>query len=189
MTVFLNVSNPILDFLNDVTDTQNNIPPRVVPGTALAWSIDPGPDGTQFLSIPIQGSDKKNEIRLNSMVVHDLSQILFSQGIDGFLSITTQKTPEINIDGTQTPTLDFAGANGLYYWELFFQVPFLVGHSLSTQQQFDLAKKWYEYIFNPTISKKNWDLVAQEDSNDKYWRFLGLRSQYNTTLQTELNEP
>ena len=187
--VFLNINSTVLSFVNSVKDLQNNMPPRVVPGTALSWSIDPGPDGTQFLSIPIQNSNKKKEIRLNSMVAHDLSQVLFSQGLDGFLSITTQKTPEINIDGTQTPTLDFAGANGLYYWELFFQVPFLVGHSLSTQQQFDLAKKWYEYIFNPTISKKNWDLVAQEDPNDKYWRFLGLRSQYNTVLQTELDEP
>jgi len=57
---------------------------------------------------------------------------------------------------------------------------------LQTQQQFELAKKWYEYIFKPTVAKKDWDLLDQEDPNDKYWRFLGLRSQYNPILQKEL---
>ena len=179
----IHVSVIIADTANIQNVTNSQFLPSMHP-----WTIDLGPDGTQFLSIPIEGSDDKNEIRLNSLVALDLGPILFSEGIDGFLSIPTQLTPEINIDGTKTDTLDFAGANGMYYWEIFFHTPFLVAHTLSTQQQFSLAKKWYEYIFNPTISKNNWNLLDKEDPNDKYWRFLELRSQYNPNLQTELHE-
>ena len=187
------LSNRALDYLGLITG-QENLQPHVVAGTDLTWTtdftwtIDPGPDGTQFLTIPIQDSTNQY-IRLNSMVVPELSSILFSQGIDGFLTLDTQKTPEINIDGSKTPTLDFAGSNGLYYWEIFFHLPFLVGHILNTQQQFELAKQWYAYIFNPTMNQKFLNLLDKDDPNDKYWQFLGLRAQYNPTLKTELNDP
>jgi Tc toxin complex TcA C-terminal TcB-binding domain/Neuraminidase-like domain/FHA domain/Putative peptidoglycan binding domain len=37
----------------------------------------------------------------------------------------------------------------IYNWELFFHAPFLIANSLSTNQQFQLAKQWYEYVFDP----------------------------------------
>ena len=117
----------------------------------LDWSIVTGPDkSTQFLAIP-GPTGQPSYIRLNDTVVQQLSSLLFGEGMEGLLALHTQYTPEVNMDGSQTPTLDFAGANGLYYWELFFHMPFLVAHSLSTQQQFEQAKQWYDYIFNPTI--------------------------------------
>lgn len=180
------LSNRNLEFLGVVVATPPSVPPRVIPSIDLTWTIELGPDGTQFLAIPIQNSTNKQYIRLNSMVVRKLSRILFRDGMDRFLSIYTQQTSEVNIDGSNTPTLDFAGPNGLYYWEIFFHMPFLVAHSLSTQQQFSLAKKWYEYIFNPTMNKK--DLIDNKEPDDKYWQFLCLRAQYNPTLRTELQQ-
>jgi peptidoglycan hydrolase-like protein with peptidoglycan-binding domain len=50
----------------------------------------------------------------------------------------------------------------IYNWELFFHAPFLIAESLSKNQRFDEAKKWYEYIFNPTsatsdpVPKRYW---------------------------------
>lgn len=118
----------------------------------LDWSIVTGPDeSTQFLAIPGPTGQPLQYIRLNDTVVQQLSSLLFGEGMEGLLALRTQYTPEVKMDGTKTPTLDFAGANGLYYWELFFHMPFLVAHSLSTQQQFEQAKQWYDYIFNPTI--------------------------------------
>jgi hypothetical protein len=184
-TIISDLPNNALSFLN-IAVKPTSLPANVVPGLALTWSIDTGPDSTQFLTIP--ASNAKQEIRLTSPVVYKLSRILFSQGLNTFLSLATQETPEVNIDGSKTATLDFISANALYYWELFFHMPFLVAHSFSTQQQFELAKSWYEYIFNPTIPQKDWNLLTDEAVNDKYWRFLQLRSFYNPTLQTELNE-
>ena len=140
-----------VDFWRSYTDILKNdrIPTLEL---QLNWSIVTGPDkSTQFLSIPGPTGQPSQYIRLNDTVVQQLSSLLFGEGMKGLLALHTQYTPEVNMDGSQTPTLDFAGANGLYYWELFFHMPFLVAHSLSTQQQFEQAKQWYDYIFNPTI--------------------------------------
>ena len=182
------LNNDVLEFLKTVQGNQEHTIPQIVPSLDLSWRINLGADGSQFLAIPIEGENGKNEIRLNSMVVYQLSRILLAQGMDGFLSLSTQKISEIDLKGKKTPTLDFAGANGLYYWELFFHMPFLVANSLSIQQQFESAKKWYEYIFNPSIPKKDWDINNGEEPNDKYWRFLMLRAKYNSTLQEELKD-
>ena len=50
----------------------------------------------------------------------------------------------------------------LHNWELFFHVPFLIANSLSTNQQFQLAKHWYEYVFHPAAGST--DPVPQ-----RYW--------------------
>jgi Tc toxin complex TcA C-terminal TcB-binding domain/Neuraminidase-like domain/Putative peptidoglycan binding domain len=34
-------------------------------------------------------------------------------------------------------------------WEIFVHAPFQIANALSTNQQFDDARRWYEYIFNP----------------------------------------
>ena len=100
-------------------------------------------------------------IRLNSTSIHALSQNLFARGVDGLYNLSAQYTPEDSFQALEpkkdiikpwpTETLDFGGANGLYYWELFFHVPFLVANRLNTEQQFQEARKWYQYIYNPTI--------------------------------------
>ena len=52
--------------------------------------------------------------------------------------------------------IDFKSNAGyaLYNWELFYHVPFLIANSLSTNQQFEQAKRWYEYVFTPTGGAK-----------------------------------
>jgi hypothetical protein len=49
-----------------------------------------------------------------------------------------------------------------YNWELFFHAPFLIANALSTNQQFDAARRWYEYIFNPRGS-------SSESIPQRYW--------------------
>ncbi len=52
--------------------------------------------------------------------------------------------------------IDFNANAGyaLYNWELFYHVPFMIANSLSTNQQFEAAKRWYEYVFTPTGGAK-----------------------------------
>lgn len=133
--------------------------------------------------------------RLKSRAVEDLSKLLLTGDIDNLLTIQAQRTNEklfsdLNPDSNIIPrtswpsdSIDFfQGGMSMYYWEIFFHAPFLIARTLHNQQQFALAKKWYEYIFNPSISKSSWGLEIGEDVNDKYWRFLGLRSKYNPGL-------
>ncbi|MCB0851785.1 MAG: hypothetical protein KDD63_06175, partial [Bacteroidetes bacterium] len=55
--------------------------------------------------------------------------------------------------------LDFFGANGLYYWEMFFHAPFLIAQTFNTEQKFEEAKEWYEYIYDPTAISDYWKFL------------------------------
>ncbi|MEM9218659.1 MAG: hemopexin repeat-containing protein [Cyanobacteria bacterium P01_F01_bin.150] len=129
-------------------------------------------------------------IRLSSMTGSQLSQILFIDGIDGLMRRSNQEIDELpTFTLNQAPAksstedaiirvapekvshihfpvnshLEFRGANGVYYWELFYHAPALIAQSLNTAQKFEKAKQWYEYIFDPTES-------------DDYWKFLPFRA-------------
>ena len=70
-----------------------------------------------------------------------------------------QPYPLENVD------FDSSGAYSSYNWELFFHIPLLVATQLSTNQQFDDAMTWLEYIFNPTsnstapIPQRYWNVL------------------------------
>ncbi|WP_299453296.1 hemopexin repeat-containing protein [uncultured Microscilla sp.] len=126
-------------------------------------------------------------VRLTTSTADALNQALLASvdtptGIGGLLNATVQQTDETpsfsREAGSSSPTtieadanyvyssdlpvsthLDFNSANGIYYWEIFFHAPFHIAMSLNTDQKFEYAKEWYEYIFDPT-----------ETSN--YWKFL-----------------
>ena len=146
--------------------------------------------------------------RLSTFVVHQLSLRLFADGIDGLLSLATQALSEKDFDKTYQPTkalqvvpprfdratgavptgIDFDGAHGMYYREIFFHIPFFIANQLNTNQNFAEAQKWYHYIFNPTVVEdkpavanakpavaeaKKADAAA--NPNDRYWQFRPFR--------------
>jgi hypothetical protein len=100
-------------------------------------------------------------IRITTHVVSDLQRRFFIGGPDMMLALASQVTPELPF-ARFTPTdqvlapssrvLDFGGAYGEYFWELFFYAPFLVANTLSVNRRFQMAQKWYQYIFNPAQS-------------------------------------
>jgi hypothetical protein len=51
---------------------------------------------------------------------------------------------------TEGVDFDYQAPDSIYNWELFYHAPFQIGESLSTNQRFEEAKHWYEYVFNPT---------------------------------------
>ena len=130
--------------------------------------------------------------RINSSAVHDLSEALLRGGIDGLLSWESQTLPESDFSLRYSPvpelvfdpssiskTIDFNGANGLYYWEIFFHIPFLIANRLNANRQFSEAQRWYHYLFNPT---------AQDGiGKDRYWRFSPFRKQSIGSIDALLN--
>lgn len=52
-------------------------------------------------------------------------------------------------DGKIETNGPFDGCNGLFFWELFFHLPDLVGSRLMEEGRFREAQGWFEYIFNP----------------------------------------
>lgn len=60
--------------------------------------------------------------------------------------------------------LDFHGAHGKYYWELFLYLPWLVAYRLNMEQRYAEAQKWLHYLFNP--GRK----TDPKDNNSGVWR-------------------
>ncbi|MFE4112326.1 neuraminidase-like domain-containing protein [Kosakonia sp. YIM B13611] len=59
---------------------------------------------------------------------------------------------DVSIDvltAQNTEPMDFAGANALYFWEMFFYVPSMVFQRLLHESKFEEATTWMKYIWNP----------------------------------------
>jgi hypothetical protein len=68
--------------------------------------------------------------------------------------------PKENIDFSP------AGAYSSYNWELFFHAPLLIANALSRNQQFEEARKWYHFIFNPLGVES---AIPGGSSTSKFW--------------------
>lgn len=154
------------------------------------------------------GSFKWSFDRLSTAATPRLSSALFAGGVDALLSVQTQLTPEdSNYSFTRfyetpggaappntTPPLilkgdeiDYAGPYGTYFYEIYLFLPWLVAEQLRTHQRFDDAKRWLQYIFDPTISA-NADPSAQTPL-DRFWRFVQFRHQSIDSLRDDLSDP
>ncbi|MDE9528457.1 hypothetical protein, partial [Xenorhabdus bovienii] len=73
-----------------------------------------------------------------------------TQSIERVLAWDTQSLPEPALDDKTSPTkVDFNGANGQYFWELFFHLPFLVSARLGEEQRFYHSRRWFiNYLFD-----------------------------------------
>jgi hypothetical protein len=65
----------------------------------------------------------------------------------------------------------------IYNWELFFHAPATIAGKLSSAQQFQAAKQWYEYIFNPAAPgptpQRAWQFYPFQQINaDNYLEYL-----------------
>ena len=85
--------------------------------------------------------DEGVKIQLSTGFAPKLIKCMAS-GVDQLLTLTTQQM-------SANDGVDFNGAYGLYYWELFYYSPLLQADRLLSQCQFDAAERWQNYIFNP----------------------------------------
>lgn len=166
------------------------------------WSIIES-DRAEYLLTPF--ADTKGPqgqcYRLNSTAATNLGEYMHQpDGINAVLSIHAQCLAETAFENlgptafipSETWPSDridytFKSAMSPYYWELFFHTPFLIARELQTHHQFQLAERWFQYIFNPRVPHNTWDLEPDDgNAQDRFWSFLGLRSWHNPALETEL---
>jgi hypothetical protein len=109
--------------------------------------------------------------------VADFIWNLNRDGVDGLLQRPVQMSKVDFFDNTFSPNtwhvstseypaddVDFDnGPMSIYNWELFFHIPLMIAESLSKNQKFAEAQKWFHYIFDPT------DTSAMA-SPQKFWR-------------------
>lgn len=81
--------------------------------------------------------------------------------------------------------MDFSGAFGMYFWEIFFYAPYYIAEKLRTARKFPEAEKWYQYIFDPTNQRKPLGyLPLSRQINDQFPDWAGDRSAAPTSLNS-----
>lgn len=131
--------------------------------------------------------------RLTTQTIPVLAQRLAATGLEGLLNIDAQKTPELDFNRLKptanaippaSATIDFDGAMGSYFREIFFHAPFLVAYALNAARRFDQAQEWLQYIFNPTAPYQ----AGLDRATDRFWNYLPFRRAWSD-LATDLNNP
>ncbi|HWV72514.1 MAG TPA: LamG-like jellyroll fold domain-containing protein [Pseudosphingobacterium sp.] len=101
---------------------------------------------------------KMKLIRVNTDTLPTLIHMLAKGGVNTLLRPAMQHLPEEkppvaageNVLLPETDLMDFSGAFGTYFWEIFFYAPYYVAEKLRTANKYSEAEKWYQYIFDPT---------------------------------------
>jgi hypothetical protein len=95
-------------------------------------------------------AQRRNAIRLNTLFAKRLAALSFvsahhAMGWEAQLIVEPRLEP-----GGEQALVDFRGANGLYFWELFFHVPMLLAWQLRGTRQFREAFDWCaRHLFDP----------------------------------------
>ncbi|NWB89621.1 neuraminidase-like domain-containing protein [Pseudomonas agarici] len=114
----------------------------------------------------------RQPIRMNTLFARTLVEKA-NVALESLLSWETQHQLEPPL---QPPAandfMDFNGANGLYFWELFLHLPFAVAHRLNLEMNFNEAEFWLSFIFDPSHKPDSsgrplyWNVRALLDPGD-----------------------
>lgn len=69
----------------------------------------------------------------------------------------------VQVTNATTEPMDFAGANALYFWELFYYTPMMISKRFLQESNFSEAEKWLNYIWNPG------GYIIAGELTDIYW--------------------
>ena len=145
--------------------------PRITRGAAQA-------EGTaefiDFSGSIIQYSDNtlvqtpRLPVRMNTEVSRQLSAAA-SVSLDRLFSMTASQWREPALPHNTAPAmLDFHGAHGKYFWELFLYLPWLVAWRLNMEQRYAEAQAWLTYLFDPTRT------TTDPRQGPDYWKLHAL---------------
>jgi hypothetical protein len=145
---------------------------KQLPNVSNVPLISKQASGSQFLDLrPLELKTLK-WVRLNSTFVPELiAKAAIS--VDEVLSRDTQftlepqpwETPTTPPDPKTAP-IDFNSAHGMFYWDLFFHLPFMIAHRLCEERRYLESQNWYHYIFNPQLRENRTGALAE---SDRYW--------------------
>lgn len=109
--------------------------------------------GGLFLDLTTLQLPHLRYVRLNTTFAGELVRKA-ERSVQAVLGWETQHTAECPLPGapaSETLPVDFNGANGGYFWELFFHVPHLAARRLHQSFDYAGAEQWLHYLFNPQV--------------------------------------
>jgi hypothetical protein len=138
-----------LSIINTATITSPSINQRVDTTYGTVQYLD-------FTNITFYDGTPVDPLRLNTLFAKELINKA-SISLSSLLSWETQFTLEPGMTSTTPVPMDFSDSNGIYFWELFFYMPYLVAWRLFQEQIYDDAQAWYNYIFDPSACGRTSD--------------------------------
>jgi hypothetical protein len=122
--------------------------------------------------------------------------LLRQQVADDYFDTEYEPTNEVHADyPLENFDFSYAGAYSQYNWELFFHVPVFIASSLSQNQKFEEAQKWFHYIFDPTETegvapRRFWKIKPffEYDEETSIAKMLELMSAGNQELESQIDE-
>lgn len=136
-------------------------------------------DAAQFLAF--RKDQWLERTRLNSLFGPELVQRA-NVSIDAVYDWQTQflAEPPSEAGPIDEPNGFFNGANGLYFWELYFHLPHLVYARLRTEDRYPEAQNWLHYLFDPQAPAD-----ATPPARPLYWRCRPLVGPGNLGCETD----
>jgi hypothetical protein len=140
--------------------------------------------------------------RLNTTSVRQISSLIFSGGVPNLLNKENQDLEEIVpisnyppqpiLNNNISTSLDYTGAMGVYFREIYFHIPFLIANHLNSQRKFADAQRWYHYIFDPTsnplFDPGDTAEIREEKLRERMWRYLEFNGRDIPTLRNILTD-
>lgn len=157
-----------------------------------------------YMQADVRGDGKYHLRRLNTSLSEPIADILFRDGLEKLLSTSTQlglaeaatgltlSASKVH-DATQTGTIDYDGAMGVYLREVFFHIPFLIADHLNSQGRYEDARRWYHFIFDPTSAETVTGIpagISAEERRrrelDRNWRYREFRGLPRDSMRAQL---
>jgi Tc toxin complex TcA C-terminal TcB-binding domain/Neuraminidase-like domain/Salmonella virulence plasmid 28.1kDa A protein len=141
------------------------------------------------------GAVRRQLVRLSTSTADHLGEVLMRDGLDEFFTLDTQKTHEKPVGFKITTSaellypadnphhLDFNGAMGVYYREMYLHIPWLIARALRADGKHQDALSWYRRIC---------DFTAEDSKHDKPgerpWRYIEFRDLTLPKLKATLTD-
>ena len=144
-------------------------------------------NAAQFLAFKKTGSLAR--VRLNSLFGPRLVA-LANVSVDAVLDWTTQflEEPDSEAGAVNEPNGAFNGANGLYFWELFFHLPHLLAIRLRDENRYREAETWLRRIFDPQSIADTPSIPVKPSDKPLYWRCRPLVSNGHPGYESEAGD-
>ena len=138
-----------------------------------------------------QARQPRAPIRMNTGVGRQLSAAA-NVSLDHLFATTASHWLEPGMGNRAAPQpLDFHGAHGKYFWELFLYLPWLVACRLNMEQRYAEAEAWLRYIFDPQgqrAHRQHWRLhVLHADPPDPSYALGNPDDPHQIALSTPLH--